>query len=528
MWKIIIAEDNDMVRESICRNIDWSELEAEVAGDFQDGQSAWEYICREPVDVVLTDIIMPFMSGIDLAQNIFMAELPAKVILLSSYNEFEYAKNAIRFGVSAYITKPIDYEALKENVKAALQEIEELRWIREKLEKSLPVIRNQFFNRLLQNKVNKKSFESDSRYLNLHFRQGPYQCYLLEMDCPCEDLEMQKKEIALYTMEDLTKRKIRQLIEDATVFIYQNEQVVVFAGISDSTGELYEAFEWVRQQLHQRIGISVSVGIGSAVPQILHIGRSYDTAVEALKLRFLEGGDKIFDVRNVSIGSGDIHGFVALSEQEFCDRIKFSRMEEIREMLLSLKEALIEREAAYRSAASWLKYYGGYLFRLWYEIEGDESNATRKYSLLINDLTHQKTFEEGFRIFSDQVITLYEEMNKARGRKKGMVIEQVKEYIHLHYKEKELSLEDLAQKVFLSSSYLSTLFKKSTDQTITNYITNMRIAQAKQLLAESDRKISEIAEDLGYVNQFYFSSCFKKIVGVAPQEFRNSAVREEL
>ena len=211
MWKIIVVEDNDIVRESICKNIDWSELEAEIAGDFRNGQSAWEYIQKEPVDIVLSDIIMPFMSGIDLAQCIFKAELPIKIILLSAYNEFEYAKNAIRFGVSAYITKPIDNEVLKDSVKAALQEIEEARWIHEKLERSLPVIRSQFFNQLLQNKANKKSFENDCKYLEISFKQIPYQCFLLEMDCLYEDLEMKKREIALYTLENLTKRKIRQI-----------------------------------------------------------------------------------------------------------------------------------------------------------------------------------------------------------------------------------------------------------------------------------------------------------------------------
>ena len=121
---------------------------------------------------------------------------------------------------------------------------------------------------------------------------------------------------------------------------------------------------------------------------------------------------------------------------------------------------------------------------------------------------------------------MFEEQHKIRKKRQNRIINQVIEYIELHYQDMDLNLNRLAEEVFLSSSYLSALFKKGTGQTISDYISNIRISHAKEMLIKTDYKISEISEYVGYINQFYFSSCFKKSVGVSPQEFRNSVVKK--
>lgn len=295
LWKVIVVEDNEIVRESICKKIPWSSLEIEISSSFKDGKSAWDYMQEKHVDLVISDIVMPLMSGIDLAQNIFKNELSIKIILISAYNEFEYAKNAIRFGVSAYVTKPVEHDDLVGKVKETLHEIEENRYIQRTLEKSFPVIRNQFFDKLLNNTMNKNSFERDCQYLGLKFCNGSYRCFLLEPDSLYEEVEIKQRETVLYTLEKITKLKMRQYDENVVVFVYNMEQVVILAHFLISKKELYDALEEIRQKIMKRFSITVSVAIGSEVDKIYEVSISNRMAKEVLKQRFLDGGDKIFE-----------------------------------------------------------------------------------------------------------------------------------------------------------------------------------------------------------------------------------------
>lgn len=527
LWKVIVVEDNEIVRESICKKIPWSSLEIEISSSFKDGKSAWDYMQEKQVDLVISDIVMPLMSGIDLAQNIFKNELSIKIILISAYNEFEYAKNAIRFGVSAYVTKPVEHDDLVGKVKEILHEIEENRYIQRTLEKSFPVIRNQFFDKLLNNTMNRNSFERDCQYLGLKFCNGSYRCFLLEPDSLYEEVEIKKRETVLYTLEKITKLKMKQYDENVVVFVYNMEQVVILAHFLISKKELYDALEEIRQKIMKRFSITVSVAIGSEVDKIYEVSISNRMAKEVLKQRFLDGGDKIFEECYNLNGRGDVPGFFYLSEEQFCDRIKYDSEKQVLEMLEELEKALYERESVCKSSKSWLLYLGAYLFKLWQQTAEDEISVAKKYTRFFEEISNQKTLKESFQVFSNQVMQICDAVDNARNRHKSSVVEAVKVYIGENYQDKGLGLDKIAENVYLSNSYLSSLFKKNTGQTITDYISKIRINQAKRLLVESDMKIAEIAERNGYINQFYFSSCFKKIVGVSPQEFRKGVVKGE-
>lgn len=528
MWKVIIVEDNDLVRETLCKSKIWDEINVKITGSFKNGQSACEFIKTEEVDLVLTDILMPLMTGIDLAQYIFHEELQMKVIFLSSYNEFEYARNAIRFGVSEYIVKPIEEEVLKKSVQAVLQELQEERWIKKQLESSRPVIRNQFFDSLLCGKVYKDNFEEDCKYLDIELKEGNYRSLLLEMDS-CKDEKIEKREVMLYTLENLTKQELTKMNGRGIVFVYQNRQVVIFLQDEIKICLVYEILEEIRRQFSEKFRATVSVGIGP-VKDIFNIGISYKKAEEALRQRFIEGGDKIFDIayldsrRNNNIE--EVQEFNAFSEQKFCETIKYCSEDEVSLMLDRIEIELKRRESTYQSSVFWVSYLNSYLFNLWYDLVKDEKAAVNKYYQNVYALYDQKTFKDTFEVFKNQVLRLFEEQHKIRKKRQNRIINQVIEYIELHYQDMDLNLNRLAEEVFLSSSYLSALFKKGTGQTISDYISNIRISHAKEMLIKTDYKISEISEYVGYINQFYFSSCFKKSVGVSPQEFRNSVVKK--
>ena len=534
MIKVFLCEDEFVVREGIKNNIDWTGNGYEFVGEASDGELALPLIRKLEPDIVITDIKMPFMDGLELSR-IIRKELPfAEIVILSGYEEFDYAKQAISIGVAQYLTKPISGDDL----------LAELDALREKILKSKE-------ERALKEQFKKEMEENDRRERSELFT------YLVSGNCPVTELLQKAEKIGMdlsamwYNIILLMTKSDHHEIEEyskssVTIDEYINEiadelgcicfdrdlegKAILIMG--DSEEELAKRQETLIDKIEGIFGdyshVRYCGGIGKAVNRLSSMNESYEDAGCALANRFFvtESGfytaGKMSDnavIKDVSLdmNSIDARRIDKSNVQKF---LKMGNLDEIpfyvSEFIKSVGENAFE-SYIFRQYIAMDVFFAvsGFVE----EIRGRKSEDVAEVSRdALSSVDSVKSYitsiiENAIR-FRDSIST---------NRYKDIVDKAVK-YIEENYGDEELSLNQLASHVNVSPNHLSTIFSSQTGKTFIKYLTEFRMDKAKELLKCTAMRSSEISEAVGYKDPHYFSYMFKKTVGSTPTNYRG--VRE--
>jgi two-component system response regulator YesN len=530
MYRFLIIDDEPVVREGISENIDWAAHGFELVGACRDGREGLAAVERERPDVVLTDICMPFVDGLELAATISEQYPGTRTLLLTGYDEFEYAQEAVKLKVWDFLLKPITAEelrwlldTLKAEIDAERSRRAELARLTEQLEESLPVLRERFLNRLVRESVDPDELPERLSLLDLDL-PGPV---WIVMVCDPDGGE---------ATGGLAAIALQQVIDTAmgdcpgsVSFSSAGEQGVMILSASDETEATSDAIrcaEHVSASVARELGQTVSIGIGDPATGLPGIGRSYREARMALAQRLVRGPDQIITVQQVR-GAGD--GVAGSPDRGARDR--FSR---------ALKTG--ERNEAHTALSELFSYFrtrsdapaAGYVAvqRLladslnaleslgigYEELHGPGSNP-------FEELSRLKTLEDmerWFRELEEATCRLLEGRREQNSRRKAVAAE---EYIHAHYREPGISLTDMCSTLSVSKSYLSPIFKEHTGLTFVEYLTRVRIEKAKEFLLSGELKTYEVAWEVGFRDAHYFSLTFRKQTGVSPTEYREAGAR---
>ena len=537
MLKVFLAEDEFIIREGIKNNIDWQAHGYEFCGEASDGELAFPLIQKTRPDILITDIKMPFVDGLALSRLV-KKELPeTEIIILSGYEEFDYAKEAIQIGVARYLLKPINGETLLQEIDSVAEIIlgkQKEKEIREKYQKEMEEnsLRDQMdlFQHLVTGDCSMEELLSVADKLDLKIMAPWYSIVLLKIQSMKHDYEEYSGSIVV------VDERIAKLAEPEHVLVFDRAlEGRAFLFKADSEEELLayqkEYLGDVKEVLSGYANLRYFGGIGTPVNRLREIPASFEDASHAFAHRYLVAESCILDSSLLmQEGAAEQEDFrISAVNPEQIDRAKmqeFLRTGDLDEVIYFVDEFFGKLDGGamksriFRQYITMDAYFSIVDFLKGLGLQKDEIEAPDQDSSILQD---EKSAMDYIVRIMNKALVLREK--KASSRYEDVVSEVI-HYIEDNYAQEELSLNLLASHVNFSPNHLSMIFSQQTGQTLIRYLTDYRMNRAKELLRCSSKKSSVISMEVGYKDPHYFSYLFKKTQGMTPTQYRGGRAAE--
>ena len=528
--KVMIVDDNHLAVEGIYKNINWEDLGAEVVVMQYDGLSALSAVKEEPIDLIISDIEMPGLNGLEMSKEVIQINPHIKIILISAFDEFEYAKQAVRLGAYDYVEKPIDYDYLTSMVKNALLLIDKERNNLEILKKSRPAMISNFFSALIHSYSDEAQYNLSHypHYLDLELTYKYYTVVTLDIEnavkvkaqIGIQDYHIQLMNLTDYTQECLKNFHLSYILNDlhglVCILAHNTLNQLNFQQM------VYEFSDMLSQHYQDHL-LQINLGIGTVIKNLWDMHIAYESSRHALDYRFFFPQKAIFDVRDVLGNNLSLNLFTSSKEEQLIQLICKKDLDAIAKWIDNFSSELLEKY--HTKNLLFIRIYSilGRILKLLYDIDVDSSDIEREIISVYSRLDSFTVISQIFTWLNYICKTTCEKLEASTRTYHKKMCESVLNYIKENYENSELCLNRIADFINVSPTHLSALYKKSTGQNISDIITSVRIDAACQLLLHTNLSLKEISEKTGYTNQYYFSSCFKKKMGKNPSSFRSEA-----
>ena len=533
MYKILLVDDEILVRDAIRENIDWGKLDCELIGDCENGKQAVEFVKTHEVDIVLTDILMPYMDGMELSHFLHDNYPDILIVIFSGFGEFEYAKKAIQYNVSEYMLKPVTAMELTkviENMKEKLdsrkkeqRKMESLTQVSQDYHKNANVIRSKALDCLVKCTREVQVSLDELERMGITFQAASYRVAVFDIDTYSEmyQMDMDKQQESALMAFVLFNVGDEIVVREKAGVVYQegnNRVCIIFAG--NRTKEFSESIHRICHEIQKKvkevIGLETSIGIGSWVRSPYELIYSYRLAAKAIDYRYLLGGNLLFDMEEKKT---DNSIFLINNLETLTEAIKSGDRRLMEETLgqieTEIKSALVEKSYACIYLQQVIRAIGNTCQSL--SEEPEKIIAQRE--TLLKAVTEQRMFSQAAALvekYAQEVFDELQELNSSSGQRQGML---AMDYIQKNYMDPGLSLNSICSYLNISTSYFSTIFKEMTGETFIEVLTRVRMEKAKEPLENTTMKNYEIAEKVGFSDPHYFGISFKKITGKTPTEY---------
>ena len=527
MIDVIIVEDEYLAREHIKRCIDWGELDCRISGEAPNGEDALELIRVLRPQLAIVDINMPFINGLEFSKIVHDEQPEIKIIILTGYGRFEYAKEALTAGVVGYLLKPVNREELTKaviNAKMAIEKEIAFKNNVKKLEalslENENIARQKFINDILIGK-------------NLEDTTG------FEQYCP--DVRNESLIVAVVWIDRLFQSNdkivkdtqklsacniINEIFIPARCFASAFDmggRLVVIMNIRDPQGnniDYVKLFCKAICAIHAGLGGEAAVGIGRQYDSIGKVSKSYMEGLNALRHRIILGNNRVIEFDSLKSAAKQM----ALVEKIRKNLLAYLRAGNVRDIQLELHdifECIVKDGSSVES-----------LYFVLSEIYLNLNYFSYENGISINNFVgenfdpfHLIDQYESLSAIENQVFNvigrLLEHTDKCSSNA-AKIVKMARGYIKANYNNTELCLQNIAANVFTSQCHLSFIFKKEAGMSIVEYITDIRMVKAKELMDSGGKKLHEIAGIVGYKDPYYFSRCFRKRFGVSPSKYITS------
>ena len=544
LYRIILVDDEEEVRKSIIRKIDWTAVGFAVVGDAENGEDALEKIENLEPDVVLTDIRMPYMDGLTLAERIRQKYPSMKIVIFSGYDDFEYAKQAIKLNVTEYILKPVNVEELtailkriKTNLDEEIEQKRNVNLLRENYKRSLPILREQFLKDLISRPMDGETVQTLLREYDIPLA-GAKKWIAIAVELELEqELTQEEAPLPLHEEKNLIPISVMQILSENlkpsyrfSLLSFSGSADAKIAGIAaidenNSQTELINILGDICKEIRKTLKVPVTIGIGHSAQKLENISRSFQSALDALGYRSVVGTGSTIYINDVEPGIGGKLPFGSEEESALIQAIKFGPEEKIRETVRGIVDRMNEARVHARQQQAYILSVANCMIQLiqQYDLNMEEIFAEDPLGpdpfTVIQSMLNRENFS---RWLYQTALKINNALSRERDYAARQVIEKAKQYIMDNYQDPGLSVEQICRYLHMSPAYFSTMFKKATGQTYIAYLTEVRLNKAVELLNMTDEKTYVIASQVGYQEQNYFSYVFKKRFGVSPTKFRGS------
>lgn len=544
--KVFLVEDEMLIREGVKNSIEWKEEGYEFVGEASDGELALPAIIKEKPDIVITDIRMPFMDGLELSRMIRKGLPSVKIVILSGYDDFSYAKEAIGIGVTEYLLKPISSEKLLETLNGISEKIKQEQEDRDaqetyykEMQENMELRKMKFFAKLVSGELSLAEAMEEGKEFDMNLSAREYTIILFKISLIKEgNAEQQDFIDAFGKIKDAT------LNLEAVYSFQRSLDGWAFLIMADDDGVLEERVEKLKKMLEEIVSeysnIEFFGGIGEKVLRLRELGKSFEQADKAFAARFTHEPNQIIDaeqIRNVSNGTEfDVNNFGQLekSRKVLEKFLNSGAKEEIHSFVNAFTDEISDDNFKSLIICQYL------LMNIYVTVMSfcekmimdsgntlNQENVSKRGEELKQVIATVRTRDDIKEYVDNLLSHAIEVRNEASKRRYSDIIQTAKDEIETKYMEESISLNSVAAIVGMSPSYFSTVFSKEIGHTFVEYLTMVRIDKAKEMLTCTDMKTSEIGYEVGYKDSHYFSYIFKKTAGCSPKEYRQGRKGKE-
>ena len=526
IYKVLLVDDEEEVMDMIERRISWPELGFEVVGKAQNGIKALEISEKLQPDVVITDIKMPYMDGLELARSLKQDNPCVRILILTGFDEFEYAKEAVRLEIDEYILKPVNaielsdcLKRLKNVLDREREEKLNIRKLEQYYTESLPVLQTNFFCSLMEGQISSGEIYKYLRNYQISL-PGPYYC--------CAVLHTSENHIPngmpplLLSMS--VQREARERFSDrwdCRFFAYLGNIVMLInLGEEDGITKLTDDCDHFCKWTERFYNAVVTIGIGKVCTELQAIRFSYESAREAVSYRMIYGEGRSINIADIAPKGQEL----SMQPEDInlngvFKAIHIGVREDIEHAVLSMVKELKKNARTITQYNFTVMEIVSHLYRFcgnnYLNFEDHTGEIRNVYEEIL------KMDETTLSAWLVRVaISISDELKNARTSSLRSLIAEAKNIVRDCYADTGLSLDTVCSRLGVSNSYFSSVFKKESGISFITYLTDYRMQQAVRLILETNEKSYEIADHVGYEDANYFSYVFKRKYGMSPSKYR--------
>lgn len=540
MYQLLIVDDQPDLVEDLATNLDWSSINISSVYQAHSASEALDILRMTPIDIVITDIRMPGISGLDLIESIRASWDHIKCILLSGYNDFEYAKRALQNQASDYLLKPVEDDELLEAVQGAINELES-RWNEisshqkalASIQINLPILRSHLLNSLLNGEqISKEQLEKRIKMLELPIECG-LTCYMMLMRMEDYFYDQSDSDISLleYAVCNIAEEIFNEdyrlwYVKDSYgyyVFLILPREGLSTSRISQLMNPV--AVEQKAAQLQHYVKLYLKGTISLVLSKIgifpVHLSAQYEDLIRSFRQRIGSERDFLLTLNeDEQYENENAHSLTHLYTPPLLNHLLETGQWDAVDQKLTLIYEELEQDRG-DSHEYILETYYCIVSSLSYSIHKNKLRLVDCLGAEFNQLMNGPHFHTiaQLKSWTDEVYSAYKlvMLDRVQDSRTG-IIQKVQEYASQHLTE--ASLQTIADHVHLNPSYLSKVYKLETGEGISEYLSRLKMETAAHLLRSTSDKIYEIAATIGYMKTSYFIKLFKDRFGVTPQEFR--------
>jgi len=529
-YSVMLVDDEEDVINVIINKIDWETLGFSVQGYAHNGIEALEMAEEHQPDVVMTDIKMPYMDGLELAKRLKQQYPTIKIIIFSGFDEFEYAKEAIRLEAEEYILKPIDKEELsqvfqriKESLDKEFNEKQNINMLKTYYQESLPILQENFYTALIEGREAEETLARDMMD------------YQVSLDGPYYDVVILHNSVSLAPEGInplLITMSVRKLWEEqmderwkAKFFSYLgNVIIIVQMDSEDDVMQLTDACQVLCRLSKHVSNATITAGVGKPVNNIMSLPKSYSGAREAISYRVIYGRGQAINIAEIAPESSKSVDNAKIEDvdQKLYSVFKAIKMDSEDNLNQEIDKYMKEETPVNPSIQEYRFFVMDLVTEIYRFIKGNHIDTTMIFDKdedPYDKVQHMDTTEltEWFKKVTHH---LREILRTNRVDTTKIFVTKAIDYVHENYGNKDLTVESMCSYLGISSAYFSTVFKRETGKTFINYLTDVRMDRAVRMLLDENEKTYVIAEAVGYSDPNYFSYAFKKKFGVSPSRYK--------
>lgn len=527
MHSIVIFEDDYIVRKSLAESIEWERHGFIVKGIAEDGERGIELIDKYHPDIIVSDIKMPFVDGIEIARYIRDTYPESRMVLLTGYDEFEFIQEALRLRVYDYVMKPVEDDYLLKVLKSAAGDINNQLRLKKQLAESMPVLRQQFLTGLVAGRMKRSDILSELQFHDIQLEEGMFCVYTIKVDGyqdnPQSKTLLEKNILKLdiiNTLNDFLKAPMQGLIFDTGIRL-----VVIVKLTEDSNEKLLEKSieigEMMLAEVSRKLKLTITIGVGRVYYGYDNIPVSYEGSQAAVEYRHIFGKGQILHIDDT--GFPTTGGFVEFRgrDRDIAMKVKLGIAGEAISIINEIEEELLSNDYV---SLEYLKLVAIEItFHIVKELENSIYNdavSDINFFTIYTELNTAETIQEIFTAVKKMINGFASFVNNQRGKLQKSITEEAIKYVEENFKKEDLSLKDVSSCVHINPTYFSMVFKKEKGVNFSEFLLEYRMNKAMEIIRNSDKKVYEVGEAVGYVNSQYFSVCFKKFTGMSPLEYR--------
>ena len=534
MLKVVIVDDEPKILSLIKHLVDWDHLEIEIAGEAGNGVEAFDLIASQKPDIVITDIRMPGMDGMEIIQKTRELGMDTSFVIISGYKNFEYAKSALKYGVVDYLVKPINKDELnkilagiRDQKLEATGRLAHEKLLQQQFESNRMRLRKQFIDTLMfePEQFSETPIGAINAEYGLNLKPGLFQGLHFKIDKKLSNIEEEHVFQVIEKIPELIENRLSLSAHDVITIRVGYGIICLVNFPPANTAYIKKSIKTIYDDIIKYFEpygyFDLTIGVGIAVDDFNEIKNSIHKAGESVTARIVLGTGKIIDISAYSFHQVPVYSIITQEKKvELYRRIEVFNVDGIREWIEG-----IFREISSQKDLSPITQYNlsKEMVSLFFEgLDRQDINLAAEKSLRERALTELDNYRSVAEIkghileFVTKILDTYLQSKRSEDL---TPIRIAKQYIHEHYSH-SITLEDIARQVNLSPVYLSAVFKKETGINFSDYLIQVRLEQAKILLKETQENLISIAEQVGYHDAKYFSHLFTKVIGIRPKDYR--------